>query len=203
MFNFILPKIRIEVERWKWNKNYKLYVSNLGNFKDATGEIIKPKVESKGGYLVIPICNNKEGIVKYIFCHRIVMETWCPKAEMWKEKLTVDHLDHNKRNNKKENLEWVTKDENNKRAKQDFLEVNIREKNNKNKMIFKENIIIAKNTSSEYKFINEEDAFKMIRTKCPSAIATPDVTLRNRIINANRNNKQYCGFKWILERKGE
>ena len=85
----------------KWNKNYKLYVSNFVNFKDATGEIIKPKIESKGGYLVIPVCNNKEGIVKYIFCHRIVMETWCPKAEMWKEKLTVDHLDHNKRNNKR------------------------------------------------------------------------------------------------------
>lgn len=202
MFNFILPKIRIEIERWKWNKNYKLYVSNFGNFKDATGEIIKPKIESKGGYLVIPVCNNKEGIVKYIFCHRIVMETWCPKAEMWKEKLTVDHLDHNKRNNKRENLEWVTKDENCKRAREDFLEVNI-DKAMKNKFIFKENIIIAKNTECEYKFFNEEDAFKMIRTKCPSAITAPDVTLRNRIINANRNNKQYCGFKWILERKGE
>ena len=108
-----------------------------------------------------------------------------------------------KRNNKRKNLEWVTQEENRRRASVDFLEVNIKEKNNKNKSIFKENIIIAKDTSNEYKFINEEDAFKMIRTKCPSAIATPDVTLRNRIINANRNNKQYCGFKWILERKGE
>ena len=34
MFNFILPSFKFKVEKWKWNKEYRIYVSNLGNFKD-------------------------------------------------------------------------------------------------------------------------------------------------------------------------
>ena len=30
----ILPKININIERWKYNKDYEIYVSTLGNFKD-------------------------------------------------------------------------------------------------------------------------------------------------------------------------
>ena len=111
----MLPKIHIEIEKWKFNKNYNLYVSNLGNFKDKSKEDIKLVVE-KGGYLQIPVWNNKQGKVKYLQAHRVVMETWCPKQNMWKDKLTVDHLDHNKRNNKTKNLEWVTKQENQRRS---------------------------------------------------------------------------------------
>lgn len=33
MFNFILPQFFIKVEKWKWNKEYRVYVSNYGNFK--------------------------------------------------------------------------------------------------------------------------------------------------------------------------
>lgn len=36
--------------------------------------------------------------------------------------LTVDHLDHNKRNNSVSNLEWVTKEENLHRAQIDHLD---------------------------------------------------------------------------------
>ena len=111
----MLPKIHIEVEKWKFNKNYNLYVSNMGNFKDKSKEDIKLMVE-KGGYLQVPVCNNKQGKIKYLQAHRVVMETWCPKQNMWKDKLTVDHLDNNKRNNKDKNLEWVTQQENLKRA---------------------------------------------------------------------------------------
>lgn len=70
----MFPKIHIEIERWKFNKNYQLYVSNLGNFKNKSKEDIKLMIE-RGGYLVIPLCNNKKGIIKYIQAHRIVMET--------------------------------------------------------------------------------------------------------------------------------
>ena len=47
------------------------------------------------------------------------METWCSTPEA--RYLTVDPLDHNKRNNSLSNLEWVTEEENQKRAKQDFI----------------------------------------------------------------------------------
>ena len=116
----MLPKLHIEIEKWKFNKNYNLYVSNMGNFKDKSKEDIKLMVE-KGGYLQVPVCNNKQGKIKYLQAHRVVMETWCPKQNMWKDKLTVDHLDHNKRNNKAKNLEWVTKQENQKRAIKDMV----------------------------------------------------------------------------------
>jgi hypothetical protein len=47
------------------------------------------------------------------------MLTWKPTPEA--EKLTVDHLDHNKRNNALSNLEWVTKEENERRADADYV----------------------------------------------------------------------------------
>ena len=34
MFKFILPKLLINIERWKWNSEYRIYVSNTGRFKD-------------------------------------------------------------------------------------------------------------------------------------------------------------------------
>ena len=34
MFKFILPKFILRVERWKWNKEYRIYVSNMGHFRD-------------------------------------------------------------------------------------------------------------------------------------------------------------------------
>ena len=46
------------------------------------------------------------------------MLTWKPTPEA--EQLTVDHLDHNKRNNALYNLEWVSRGENLKRARRDF-----------------------------------------------------------------------------------
>lgn len=59
MFNIIIPKIKFEIEKWKLNKNYNIYVSDLGNFKDKFKDDIKLKV-NKSGYLMVPICNNKK-----------------------------------------------------------------------------------------------------------------------------------------------
>ena len=51
--------------------------------------------------------------------HRLVMYTWCPIED--REAFTVDHLDHNKRNNRVDNLEWVSQAENVMRAKDDIV----------------------------------------------------------------------------------
>ena len=47
------------------------------------------------------------------------------------DKLTVDHLDHNKRNNSVENLEWVTRAENMRRARADYIDENAKPKKKK------------------------------------------------------------------------
>ena len=108
----ILPKIHFEFEHWKWNNNYNMYVSNLGNLKNAFGEVIEPKV-GENGYMVI-----SDYYGKWIGIHRLVMKTFKPISN--EDTMTVDHLDHNKRNNKLSNLEWVTREENLKRANNDI-----------------------------------------------------------------------------------
>lgn len=107
MLNFVF-----KVERYKWNKEYRVYVSNLGHFKDEHKKLIAPKVQ-QNGYLIIR--------TPYGFktAHRLVMLTWKPIPNA--EELTIDHLNHNKRNNELTNLEWVTKEENFTRAKDDFI----------------------------------------------------------------------------------
>lgn len=111
--HFILPSITINIERWKWNKKYQVFVSNRGRVKNIDGKVLKAKTTQKG-YLAVRVKAKKA-----IFIHRLVMETWRPIPNP--EEMTVDHLDHNKRNNDIRNLEWVTEEENHKRAINDQL----------------------------------------------------------------------------------
>ena len=203
----MLPKIHIEIEKWRFNKNYNLYVSNMGNFKDKSKEPIKLAVE-KGGYLQVPVCNNKQGVVKYLQAHRVVMETWCPKQNMWKDKLTVDHLDHNKRNNKTKNLEWVTKQENQRRAKEDFIF------DDKDALIqsLKDQI---KNLQAELEQINSvkkinisidngqhfyswQEVKTYLSGRNSAYIHTPKTTMQRNIRKAAASKKPYCGFRWTI-----
>lgn len=109
----MLPKMHFELEKWKFNKEYGIWVSNLGNFKDKYKNPIPKKIyEANGYYSVKTACGNK-------LAHRIVMYTWCPIAD--REAFTVDHIDHNKRNCRVSNLEWVTREENIIRAKNDIV----------------------------------------------------------------------------------
>lgn len=111
--NFILPSITINIERWKWNKKYRVFVSNRGRVKNIDGKLLKVKTTS-AGYLAVRVAAKKA-----MFVHRLVMETWHPISNP--EEMTVDHLDHNKRNNDIRNLEWVAEKENHKRAADDLL----------------------------------------------------------------------------------
>lgn len=120
MFKFIMPKFIWKIEKWKWNDEYRIYVSNTGKFMDEHKKPIPIKINENGYVLIKTPYGKKLG-------HRLVMFTWCPTANM--EALTVDHLDHNKRNNAVDNLEWVTKEENCRRAEKDF--VDSRKKENK------------------------------------------------------------------------
>lgn len=112
MFKFICPRFIFKVEKWKWNKECRLYVSTMGHFRDEYKQPIPIKL-NQNGYVVIKTRNG------YQMAHRLVMKTWMPTEDM--DNLTVDHLDHNKRNNALDNLEWVTEKENKRRAVADHL----------------------------------------------------------------------------------
>lgn len=106
MINFIF-----KVERWKYNKEYGVYVSTQGRVRSKTKVDIQPKV-NQGGYLSVKTSNGG------VMVHRLVMYTWRPTDGM--NDLTVDHLNHNKRDNSLDNLEWVTMKENQRRAARDL-----------------------------------------------------------------------------------
>lgn len=114
MFKFICPRFIFKIEKWKWNKEYRLYVSNMGHFLDEHKQPRPVKMGSTG-YIIIKTRNG------YVPAHRLVMKTWKPTEDM--DNLTVDHLDHNKRNNCVDNLEWVTDKINKERARRDFVVV--------------------------------------------------------------------------------
>lgn len=107
----MLPKISLNIEKWKFNSEYQVYVSNMGNFKDANKRNLPKKIWN--GYHAVYTS------VGYRPCHRLVARTWLPTPDM--ENLTVDHKDSNRRNNAVYNLEWVSEDENHLRARQNEL----------------------------------------------------------------------------------
>lgn len=101
------------MEVWEWINNYEgdYQISNKGRIKsfktNKIGKILKPKKDGKDKYLMICLCKN--GNKKYYLIHRLVAETFIPNPE---NKLQVNHIDGNKKNNKVDNLEWVTCSEN-------------------------------------------------------------------------------------------
>lgn len=210
MFKIMLPKFHLEIERWRFNKNYNVYVSNLGNFKDKTKEDIKLMIQ-KNGYLTVPLCNNKKGTVKYIPAHRIVMETWCPRANIWKDKLTVDHLNHNKRDNRTKNLEWVTKEENQRRANEDLIaddkdiiiqslksKINNLE-NQLNNKTENNNIII---TMIDFKEFYSWESLKnwLIKNINPNIENMAMKNLKKQVLKAIENKTKYMGYYWKISK---
>ena len=108
-------RIHFSVERWRYNKEFEIYVSNKGHFRNREKKDVPIQV-GQGGYCWV-YCGGS--VHKHMLAHRVVMLTWRPTANA--ENLTVDHLDHNKRNNALDNLEWVSLEENKRRAKADLI----------------------------------------------------------------------------------
>ena len=111
----MLPTITLRIERWRFNKDYGVYVSTLGNFKDRHKRRLPINVGFNGYCWVQTEASNP-----WVLAHRLVMFTWKPIPDA--ERLTVDHLNHNKRDNSLANLEWVTKEENLRRANRDYMQ---------------------------------------------------------------------------------
>ena len=175
MCKIILPKIILNVEKWKWNAEYRVYVSNMGHFKDEHKKLLPIKISGSGYCKVKTSCGFKS-------VHRIVMLTWKPIPDA--ENLTVDHLDHNKRNNAVSNLEWVTETENLKRAAADFI--NIEEEKIGNTKRIKTGGLTFNNITEAALWTISHHGMK----------ETSNEKIEKKILTAIADNKKYCGRKW-------
>lgn len=108
----MLPKIIFSLETWKFNKEFGVWVSSLGHFKDRRKRNLSYRI-NQSGYCAVQTESGKK------LAHRLVLLTFRPIPNA--EDLTVDHLNHNKRDNSLNNLEWVTRETNLERAKRDRL----------------------------------------------------------------------------------
>ena len=178
---FILPRFLINVERWKWNSEYRVYVSNTSRFKDEYKKELSLKVSR--GYCYV------KTYVGLKSAHRLVMMTWRPTRDM--ESLTVDHLDHNTRNNALTNLEWVTFAENQKRANQDQVAATML-----GAPIGKKLTCGKKRIAS---FDNYREAAEYVMENMVSEVDKPKAKIEQierKIYNAVTNKKTYYGYKW-------
>jgi hypothetical protein len=87
----------------------KYFISNKGRFKNNRGKIIETKNHNQ--YTTLSFRNGKNKINHQL--HRIVAFLFVDKVE---GKNFVNHIDGNKDNNCRDNLQWVTKSENTKHA---------------------------------------------------------------------------------------
>lgn len=117
------------------------------------------------------------------------MLTWKPIED--KENFTVDHLDHNKRNNAVENLEWVTAYENKDRAKVDTIK-------EETVAVGTLNMICAihKVNGQEKMFASIEEATAFICEKSKITNKKGKETTKRCIAAAAVANGEYNNWKW-------
>jgi hypothetical protein len=104
-----------DIEIWKPLKNYEvLYeISNLGRVRslikkgNSLYKIKKTNMDVSTGYINIQLRKNNIPLTKRV--HRLVAETFIPNLD---NKPIVNHIDGNKKNNRVDNLKWVTYSEN-------------------------------------------------------------------------------------------
>lgn len=187
MCRFIFPKFNFKIEKWKWNEEYRVYVSSLGHFKDEHKRNIPVKISSKTGYCnIMTVCG-------YKVAHRLVLLTFRPIPNA--EDLTVDHLNHNKRDNSLTNLEWVSRVENQERAKIDLLN----DQQLKTEIIFLTQTVICGGNAM---FTDFDAAAEFIMTACLKN--TKQIVKKENVIEKIKKSIQYgntyCGLKWKIKK---
>ena len=191
---FILPKIFLGIERWKWNKEYRVYVSNMGHFKDEHKEDLPFKTTTSGYLNVKTRCG-------YKLAHRLVMLTWRPIPGA--EDLTVDHLDHNKRNNALTNLEWVTREENLRRADEDHLDNEIAELPVPTVQVTvkkkKKGNAIERGTTQHFKTPADAAKWAMTLSELANNKTVKIETVKKNVRKAAKNKTSYLGFMWEID----
>ena len=114
-------------EEWKKVAGFDNYsVSNLGKVRnDKTGRILKQKTE-KDGYFEVNLYRETQR--KTFRVHRLVALAFIPQLD--KNRNEVDHIDYNKKNNRVDNLRWLTTQENLEHSRDRIIEGIKNSKNN-------------------------------------------------------------------------
>ena len=82
-------------------------VSDDGRVRnDKTGRVLKPNTD-KDGYLYYVLCYKRDR--RTVKAHRLVAEAWVPNPD---NKPAVDHINGKRKDNRADNLRWVTNKEN-------------------------------------------------------------------------------------------
>ena len=188
MCKIILPSLNLKIEKWKWNKEYRIFVSSLGNFKDEHKRNLPIKINSRTGYCyIMTSCGWK-------VAHRLVLLTFQPIPNA--ESLTVDHLNHNKRDNRLINLEWVTEKENIDRANKDLLKDNL----SQNEINLDNDTVIC----AEGAIFLDIDAAANHISRLTGNQNNKNIIIK-KINKAIVSHKKCYGFKWKIKKikKGE
>lgn len=96
-------------EKWKVSKTLPQFeVSSEGNLRYSKNRALKPTYDNhKTGYIYVQFAD--KGRCRSKKLHRLVAEMFCPNPE---NKATVNHKNGVKRDNRADNLEWMTHQEN-------------------------------------------------------------------------------------------
>lgn len=97
------------MEEWRKITEYNRYsVSNIGNIRnDLTGRILKPT----GSIYSVASLWKDDGSKTAVNIHRLVGLYWLDLPDN-PEQMDIDHLNRNRKDNRVENLRWVTRGEN-------------------------------------------------------------------------------------------
>jgi len=139
-------------EEWKDVKGYegRYRISNMGRVRNKNNRILKTHM--LGNYSSISFRKKKQNRESYRI-HHLVANHFIKKPKS-KNKLIVDHVNHNKLNNKYTNLRWITQSDNinhyNKTIKKDIIKPILQY--NKNMKLIKEwkNMNEIKKTNKKY-----------------------------------------------------
>lgn len=186
IFPATFPRFHITIERWKFNEQYKVWVSNQGNVLDENKNPIK-RMTSNQKYMIFKINGS------LVQAHRLVLMTWQPRKDM--DKLTVDHINSNPRDNRLCNLEWVTGEENRRRAQENHIYIpSISPLKEKIEDFLAGKIyVIAKNNKDIV--ITEQNFFQYFGL---DSTANRE-RVAKRLIEACLTNESYQGRKWKIK----
>ncbi len=176
--------IHFIVERWKWNEKYNVWVSTEGRVKDKFKKDCKLFTSSRNRYLSV---KTEEGVISI---HRLVMKTWKPLNDY--ENMTVDHLNHNCKDNRLINLKWVSEEENLRRAQEDLLDS--QDEENKNDICLWQGAVRGSYHGRVINFNSIVEAADFIRKETSNSCSLKKQM--EEISKAIYSGNRYFRFRW-------